>query len=194
MVTRYGSKLAEAWQKGYARFLKIRGTPREVALGFALGVFVGMSPFLGFQMAIAVFFAALVQWNKLSAAVGVWISNPLTAPLIYPVTYYVGAKAVGLRQAYPLPEAMDVSWILHMLRHTPEIISIMTLGGVLLGIPLGVAGYFFAYTAVNKYQQEIRQKLAERRALKKDKRRKKRAEKPRKIRNIVRKSNARRKN
>ena len=29
-------------RKTYERFLKIRGTPKEIALGFALGLFVGM--------------------------------------------------------------------------------------------------------------------------------------------------------
>ena len=31
-------------QMPYKRFLKIRGEPREIALGFALGLFVGMTP------------------------------------------------------------------------------------------------------------------------------------------------------
>lgn len=194
MVTRYASKLAAAWQKAYERFLKIRGTPQEIALGFALGLFVGMSPYLGFQMAIAIFLAALFEWNKIAAAVGVWISNPVTIPLIYPLTYLVGAKVMGMQEVYHFPHAMDPAWILDMIRSTPEILSILTLGGILLGIPLAVGGYFFAYTTVNKYQEEIKRKLAERRALHKDKKQKKRSEKPRKIRNIVRKGSGRRKN
>ena len=32
-------------KKAYERLLKIRGEPREIALGFALGIFIGMSPF-----------------------------------------------------------------------------------------------------------------------------------------------------
>jgi uncharacterized protein (DUF2062 family) len=194
MVTQYGSKLASAWQKGYERFLKIRGTPREIALGFALGLFVGMSPTLGFQMAIAVFLAALFQWNKLSAAVGVWISNPVTVPVIYPVTYLLGAKVLGIEKIHPFPKNMDMPWFLEMLGSTPEIISLMTLGGVIIGIPLAVTGYFFAFTAVNKYQEDIKRRLAERRAQKKEIRRKRRAEKPRKIRNIVKRASSHRKN
>ncbi len=194
MVARYSSKLAAARQKAYERFLRIHGTPQEIALGFALGLFVGMSPFLGFHMAIAVFLAALFEWNKVSAAVGVWISNPLTVPVIYPLTYLVGAKLLGSEKIYRFPQTMDMDYILHMIRSAPEIISTLTLGGIIFGIPLGVAGYLFAYVAVKKYQTEIKQKLAERRALRKEKIRKKRAEKPRKIRNIVRKASTRRKN
>jgi hypothetical protein len=110
------------------------------------------------------------------------------------VTYLLGAKVVGIEQLYPFPKTMDMSWFLEMLWSTPEIISLMSLGGVILGIPLAVAGYFFAFSAVNKYQLDIKQKLVERRELKKEKRRKKRVEKPRKVRNIVKRANPRRKN
>ena len=193
MVTPNDAGPVSAWQKAYERFLRIRGTPREIALGFALGLFVGMSPFLGFQIAIAVFLAAVFEWNKISAAVGVWISNPLTIPVIYPVTYLLGAKVLGIEEIYAFPRTMDMAWILEMIQNAPEIISILTLGGIILGIPVGAVGCAFDYTAVNKYQQEIKRKLAERRALRKEKR-KMRAEKPRKIRNIIRKKAPRRRN
>jgi uncharacterized protein (DUF2062 family) len=83
--------------KTYERFLKIRGTPREIGLGFAIGLFVGMSPTMGFQMAIAVFLAAVFKWNKISAAAAVWITNPVTAPIIYGVTYFIGATSSACR-------------------------------------------------------------------------------------------------
>ncbi|WP_316348434.1 DUF2062 domain-containing protein [Desulfuromonas acetoxidans] len=38
------------------RFLRLRGQPDEIAKGFALGIFIGMTPTLGFQMILAVFF------------------------------------------------------------------------------------------------------------------------------------------
>ena len=52
-------KMADTLKRGYERFLKIRGDPREIALGFALGLFIGMTPFMGFHTASAVFLAAL---------------------------------------------------------------------------------------------------------------------------------------
>ena len=70
-------------QKFYRRFIKLRGDPRGIALGFALGLFIGMTPSIGFQMVIAAAIAASLKWNKISAAMGVWITNPLTAPLVY---------------------------------------------------------------------------------------------------------------
>ncbi|MBI9081983.1 MAG: DUF2062 domain-containing protein [Desulfobacterales bacterium] len=150
-------------QKTYTRFLKIRGTPREIALGFALGLFIGMSPTMGFQMAIAVFFAALLKWNKISAAVAVWVTNPFTAPIIYGLTYFVGAKMIGMSNNFKGLSAFDLSGLLHLIQKTPEILLAMTLGGVVVGLPLAVAGYYFSFSAVNTYQKDIKTKLAERR-------------------------------
>ena len=55
---------------------------------------------MGIQTVIALFFATLFKWNKISSAVGVWISNPFTAPFLYSLTYYVGAKIMGLRKVF----------------------------------------------------------------------------------------------
>lgn len=65
--------------KIYERSIKIRGNPREIALGFALGVGIGFSPIMGFQMVLAVLAAAMLKWNKIAAVAGVQVTNPLTA-------------------------------------------------------------------------------------------------------------------
>ncbi|MFH1981272.1 MAG: DUF2062 domain-containing protein [Pseudomonadota bacterium] len=148
-------------RKTYERFLKIRGTPREIALGFALGLFVGMSPTMGFQMAIAVFLAALFKLNKISAAAAVWITNPVTAPIIYGMTYFVGAHMIGMPEITLTPEAFSVTSFITFFKQTPRIFWAMTLGGVVIGVPVAIAGYVMVHSAVDKYQRDIRQKLTE---------------------------------
>jgi uncharacterized protein (DUF2062 family) len=149
----------------YERFVKIRGRPREIALGFALGLFIGMTPTMGIQMPIAVFIAAIFKWSKISAAFGVWITNPFTAPFVYGLTYIVGAKLLNLKAALTLPN--DFSWDLlkELISNAPLILSALTVGGIIVGLPLAVAGYFLSYGAINQYQQKVKQKLAARKAL-----------------------------
>ncbi len=148
-------------RKAYERFVKIRGNPREVALGFALGVFVGISPTMGLQTAIAIFFAALFKWNKISAAVGVWISNPLTAPILYSITYFAGARILGMDMHLHQPD-IGVTTFFLIIEKAPEIFWAMTVGGAVLGLPVAVAAYTFAFSAVSKYQEGIRRRLAAR--------------------------------
>ncbi len=146
-------------KKAYERLLKVRGEPREVSLGFALGIFIGMSPTMGFQMPIAVFFAALLKWNKISAVMGVWITNPMTAPFLYGFTYLVGAKILGLRNLAGIMDNIDRSTISEILSEGPEILWSLIVGGIVIGLPLAVAGYYFCYSAVRKYQNDLKAKL-----------------------------------
>ena len=155
------NKLLSILKKTYERFLKIRGHPREIGLGFALGIFVGMTPSLGFQTAIVIFFAALLKWNKISSIMGVWITNPLTAPFIYGVNYVVGAKLLGIKKVYGYTEELGLTTIAKMMQKAPDILWSLILGGVILGLPLAVAGYYFAYSVVQRYQEGIKIKLAQ---------------------------------
>ncbi|MBW2259817.1 MAG: DUF2062 domain-containing protein, partial [Deltaproteobacteria bacterium] len=92
----------------YDRFVRLHGSPREIAWGAALGFFVAMSPTMGIQTYIAVPLAALFRISKVAAATTVWLTNPLTAPFIYGFNYMVGAKLLG----YPLKTSFtsNPSW------------------------------------------------------------------------------------
>ena len=148
----------------YERFVKIRGKPREIALGFALGLFIGMTPTMGIQMPIAIFFAAILKWSKISAAFGVWITNPVTSPFIYGLTYIVGAKLLGLKATLNLPDELTWSIVKEMLKNAPVIFGALTVGGIIIGLPLSVLGYYLSYAAVNRYQQSIKVKVAAQKA------------------------------
>lgn len=66
------------------------GTPHTIALGFAVGLFVALTPTVGFQMALGALFAHIVGGNRLIAAALAWITNPLTLVPIYYFNYRVG--------------------------------------------------------------------------------------------------------
>jgi uncharacterized protein (DUF2062 family) len=79
----------------YYRSVRLHGKPHEVSMGMAIGLAVGMTPTMGLQMPIAVAIAALFGQSKIAALVGVWITNPVTAPVIYLITYILGAFTLG---------------------------------------------------------------------------------------------------
>lgn len=68
----------------------LRGSPEAIGLGIAIGIFVGFSPLMGFQMLIAIFLATFMYANRPAAMAAVWITNPLTFLPIYIFTYRVG--------------------------------------------------------------------------------------------------------
>lgn len=166
-------------RKAYERFLKIRGHPRAIALGFALGILIGMTPFMGLHTIVAVAVAALFKWNKISAAISVWVTNAVTAPFIYYATYLVGARIMGIERAFQLKEINSLSAVHNLILKTPEIVWAMIVGGMVIGLPLAAVGYWVVFSLTGRYQEKIKAKIArskERRALKKQLRKAKAAD------------------
>ncbi len=69
-------------------------TPKRVAGGVALGVFIAFTPTLGLQMLIYAAAAAVLPVNKLAGFPALFISNPLTAVPIYYAGWWVGARVL----------------------------------------------------------------------------------------------------
>lgn len=60
--------------------LEERASPREIAVAVGAGVFVGVSPAVGFHGGLAVAMATLLRVNRLYCFVGSRVSNPLIGP------------------------------------------------------------------------------------------------------------------
>ena len=58
--------------------------PRDIALGVAIVVYIGCSPFYGFHTLLAVLVAVVMHKpNRLAILAGTQVSLPFLAPLIY---------------------------------------------------------------------------------------------------------------
>lgn len=147
----------------YNRFIRIRGTPQQVALGLALGVFVGMTPLMGFHTVIAVMLASIVKWSKLASGIGVFITNPFTAPFIYPLTYRLGAAVTGLSDPSRLRKLFETGGLIDLLKDSPMMIVDLIVGGVIIGLPLAVISYFIALHIVTRARRRLNRRK-ERRA------------------------------
>ncbi len=143
--------------------MDIRGEPREIALGLALGVFVGFTPTMGFQMIQAVFFAALLGWNKVSAALGVWVTNPLTAPFLYALTYKTGTLFYSPVQKFASEDDASRLTFMDLIQKTPEVFICLIIGGVVIGLPVAVLTYFLARDGIIEYRLKLKAKIHEKR-------------------------------
>ncbi len=70
-------------------------TPQRAALAFALGVFVGWTPALGFHTLIAVGLAFLLGLNRIAVMAGTLVNNPWTVVPIYSASAYCGSFLLG---------------------------------------------------------------------------------------------------
>ncbi|MEW5733313.1 MAG: DUF2062 domain-containing protein [Thermodesulfobacteriota bacterium] len=156
-------RIRHAANAAYHRFLEIRGEPREIAAGLALGVFIGMTPFMGVQAAVAVLLASLFRINKIAAAAGVFITNPFTAPVIYPITYLAGSFFYRPDSAGDPAVLMSSGAFWRLFEKAPDILAALVIGGVVLGLPLSIAAYRLSLSAILKYREKVKIRLAKER-------------------------------
>ena len=97
-------KLRRGLHRGFDWVLGFHGSPRQVARGMAIGVFVAFTPLLGLQMIVSAILATLTYSNRAAAIAAGWITNPFTALPIYLMTYRLGRcftpdyPAIALKQ------------------------------------------------------------------------------------------------
>jgi uncharacterized protein (DUF2062 family) len=69
--------------------------PERVAAAVALGVGIGLSPFIGFHFILAIVLAFLFRLNKLDAVLGSFVGNPWTLPPFFALGFRVGRWVLG---------------------------------------------------------------------------------------------------
>jgi uncharacterized protein len=109
----------------------------SVARAMGVGLFAALIP-IPMQMLLAAALAIPVRGNLPIAVSLVWLTNPLTMPPVFFVTYMTGA---WLMQVPPrtLPEEITVDWVTDQLA---TIWQPFLLGSVVCGVVLGILAYF----------------------------------------------------
>ncbi len=135
-----------SWRRVYCYVLRQEGSPESVAMGVALGLFVGFFMPMGGQLAVVIPLAFLLKANKALAIMGTVVTNPYTAVFIYPFQCWLGALLMGS----PL-ELSVVEGEFKGLLASPSWASLLSLGAGLL-IPFFIGGAFLAVvTSVPSY-------------------------------------------
>ena len=75
--------------------LHVADTPERTAAAFAMGVFFGFSPFLGFHTVLAIIVAFLFNLNRVAALLGVYSNLPWIIAPYYAIATMIGAKIIG---------------------------------------------------------------------------------------------------
>ena len=83
-------------------------TPRRTAAAFSLGVFLGMSPFLGAHTFLALGLAFLLRLSRPAAFLGTLVLNPWTIVPLYGAGVAVGIWLLG-GGSQDLPP-LDLGW------------------------------------------------------------------------------------
>lgn len=154
------SRSAQYFQK---RVMRLAGSPHAVALGFAIGVAVAFTPFLGFHILIGIGVAYLVGANLVAAALGTAVANPLTIPFILASTYRFGRMLVGGPAHFRNGSDVPANLAEKSLHAIWPVIKPMMVGAIPLGLAAGIVAYVVLLLATRAFRAVRSERLAARR-------------------------------
>lgn len=135
----------------YKRFISLKGEPRDIAMGMAIGVFIGATPTIPFHTAMIIAIGVLFKQNITAGYLGSWlISNPVTIPLFYFMQYELGSIVLGWQKSpwslgdYSLESIMNLGW---------HILFPLFTGGIITAPFFAVPAYFLTRRLVVVYRK-----------------------------------------
>lgn len=123
--------------------IRLRGSPRSIAGGVAVGMVVAFTPTIGLQTLLALGLATLLGANRPVSIVPTWITNPVTIPPVYGFTYYLGSFF------WPGPELERVRDVMRVVARDIGELDFLALGdqldvflalGVDVFVPMWIGG------------------------------------------------------
>ena len=152
----------------FLRMTRMRGSTHNVALSFAIGVFVACTPFLGLQMALAALLAFAIGGSASAAVLGTFVGNPVTWPAIWLASHSVGSFLISSMSAFDqtafvndatrLVEAIarvEHASISHAWMMLLPVLEPMIIGSLPIGLLGAVAFYVGARRAI-RHQRGLR--------------------------------------
>ena len=154
------------------RIKRLEGSPHAIAAGFATGIAISMFPFFGYHMILALAFSWIIGGSMPAAAIGTFIGNPWTFPIIWMVTLHIGNLMLGVSDINKLisseiliNEVLVIADIFRSLviegntekfnlaLEKIELIPIMAIGSIPLAILSWVLVYFIFRRIILRYQK-----------------------------------------
>ena len=150
-------------RKWFKKLLHIEDTPERTALAYAVGIFLGFSPFLGFHTLLGVAAAFLFKLNRVAVLLGVWSNSPLWLVPYYTMATWVGMWVVKFRiDGQAIKEIFQtgmaqgfVEWGFwsQLLSHYGLLLS-FTIGSLILAIFLGLVAYPLSLKWIKFYRSK----------------------------------------
>ncbi|MDJ0764434.1 MAG: DUF2062 domain-containing protein [Myxococcota bacterium] len=156
--------LVKAGARRLIAIFREKDSPHKIAKGMALGIFVGILPIMGIQMAVVTILALPMRGNLKAAIAGVWISNPITFIPMYWGYYKFGllffpAKQISWEKFNAIVStASEWNWreiwqsISRIIDLGADILIPMWTGAVILAVVFCIPTYFFTKQAVVRYR------------------------------------------
>lgn len=135
---------------GYLRLMRIEGSPKAVARGLAIGVFVGLLPIVPLHMVTALGLSYLLRGSKVAAVLGTWVSNPLDMVPLYLLVYYLGRAVTPFDIPTLNTSRLNIGEI---MSDGLDLMLVMLTGGLIIAVPAALLTYFLTYQVVVRHKK-----------------------------------------
>ncbi len=155
------------------RILHVNDSPNRIAMGVAIGLFVGWTPLIGLHTLIVLSLAVVMRVNKSVALVCVWVTNIFTAMPIYYFNYLIGRYLFGTKGGEQELIRREISGLLKNILSLSDIGAFLYradfwdkfwklivniraelwLGSLIVGTIVSVIAYFAFYYLITWYQK-----------------------------------------
>lgn len=122
----------------YHSLIHSHATPEEVAWGFALGIFVAMTPTLGLHTIIVIALAALLKKNEIAAVIGVWVVNPVT---LFPVFYFIYKVGLWILRE-PARRELRPESLTDFFHLGGKLVAPLWAGGIVVGLISALVSFY----------------------------------------------------
>lgn len=96
--------------------LHLDDEPWKIALGLAVGVFIGCTPLYGFHTLLAILVAFALRLNKVATVTGAWLNLPWFAPFVYGLSLKVGEVVLSGGQGLEFVRGEKLGDLASMIR------------------------------------------------------------------------------
>ena len=152
----------------FLRLLRLRGTPHSIAMGAAIGVFIGLTPTIPFHTITILAITVVTRTSVIAALItSLIVCNPLTYIPIYYFSLLLGNLVTPFALNWDkLKGVLDVvlsdgsleTRIKPLLSVGYEATVVMMVGGTVLALPFAILTYYAFLFLVVSYRRKRRQK------------------------------------
>jgi uncharacterized protein (DUF2062 family) len=133
-------------------------SPERVAAAVALGVGIGLSPFIGFHFILAIVLAFLFRLSRLDTVLGSLVGNPWTLPPFFAVGYRVGRALLGYGAARVPPLQWERIlhedfWVAFRGPGFAQRLASFLVGTTLLAVLIAIAVYWMVLAGLRLYHR-----------------------------------------
>lgn len=127
----------------FAQIVSMNDSPQRIALGFGLGVFLGIFPFTGALAAVVV--AVILKLNKAAAVLGSLLTNTWLSLVTFAAAGKIGCVLLGYDWESIYAQAHDVifhfTWRGFLSITSAKILLPLFLGYLIVGAFCGLVAY-----------------------------------------------------